>query len=104
MNERIKELIEQAEEYAFDELNKLQGPVEMSISRRVFEQSFREKFAELLIQECCEQLIKEGNDWEQFSLNPPDGQAHNASGALFAAYRLKEDAVDMLREHFGVEE
>jgi len=104
MNERIQKLAEQAEEYAFDELNKLQGPVEMSISRRVFEQSFREKFAELIVAECVEQLVKEGDAWEQFSRNPPEGQETNAGHALFAAYRLKEDAVSRLEEHFGVEE
>ena len=64
---------------------------------------FAEKFAELIVRECCELLKDSGESWEQFSRNPPQGQAHNASGALFAAYRLKEDAVDMLEEHFGVE-
>jgi hypothetical protein len=46
----------------------------------------------------------EGDAWEQFSRNPPKGQENNASAALFAAYRLKEDAVARLEEHFGVEE
>ena len=68
MNERIKELIEQAEEYAFDELNKLQGPVEMSISRRVFEQSFREKFAELIVRECIDTAFHRGHPDLEFLL------------------------------------
>jgi hypothetical protein len=51
-----------------------------------------------------EQLVKEGDAWEQFSRNPPEGQETNASAALFAAYRLKEDAVARLEKHFGVEE
>jgi hypothetical protein len=63
-----------------------------------------EKFAELIVRECIEQLVKEGDAWEQFSRNPPEGQKTNASAALFAAYRLKEDAVARLKEHFGVEE
>ncbi len=63
-----------------------------------------EKFAELIVRECCEQLVKEGEAWEQFSRNPPEGQETNAGAALFAAYRLKEDAVSRLEEHFGVEE
>ena len=63
-----------------------------------------EKFAELIVRECIEQLVKEGDAWEQFSRNPPQGQETNASAALFAAYRLKEDAVSRLEEHFGVEE
>jgi len=61
-------------------------------------------FAELIVKECMEQLVKEGDAWEQFSRNPPEGQETNASAALFAAYRLKEDAVARLKEHFGVEE
>lgn len=64
---------------------------------------YNKKFAELIVKECCELLKDSGESWEQFSRNPPQGQAHNASGALFAAYRLKEDAVDMLEEHFGIE-
>jgi hypothetical protein len=62
-----------------------------------------EKFAELIVRECCEQLVKEGEAWEQFSRNPPEGQETNTGAALFAAYRLKEDAVSRLEEHFGVE-
>ena len=63
-----------------------------------------EKFAKLIVQECCDQLVKEGEAWEQFSRNPPEGQETNTGAALFAAYRLKEDAVSRLEEHFGVEE
>ncbi len=63
-----------------------------------------EKFAELIVRECIEQLVKEGDAWEQFSRNPPEGQETNAGPALFAAYRLKEDAVSRLEEHFGVKE
>ena len=62
-----------------------------------------EKFAELLVRECCSKLEEMGEGWQEFAKNPPQGQAHNASGALFAAYRLKEDAVDEIKEHFGVE-
>ncbi len=62
------------------------------------------KFAELIVRECIEQLVKEGDAWEQFSRNPPEGQETNAGPALFAAYRLKEDAVSRLEEHFGVKE
>jgi hypothetical protein len=64
--------------------------------------TWRDKFAELIVRECCQQLIKQGNDWEQFSRNPLPGQENNAYAALFAAYRLKEDAVFELEQHFGV--
>jgi hypothetical protein len=62
------------------------------------------KFAELIVRECCSKLVEMGEGWHEFANNPPRGQEHNASGALFAAYRLKEDAVNEIKEHFGVEE
>ena len=93
MNERIYELAVEAENYA-DSIVDQGGE---------FHETYTKKFAELIIKECIEQLIKEGDAWEQFSRNPPPGQETNASPALFAAYRLKEDAVYRLEEHFGVE-
>lgn len=88
MNERIKELEIQCWE------PRQYGPAWFNST----------KFAELIVQECCSKLTEIGESWHEFARNPPDGQAHNASGALFAAYRLKEDAVDEIRDHFGVEE
>ena len=95
MNERIKELALQAMTYVTHnpKANKLNSG-----------DMFDEKFAELIVKECCSKLKEMGEGWHEFARNPPDGQAHNASGALFAAYRLKEDAVDEIRDHFGVEE
>ena len=93
MNERIRKLEQQATETVKCGLNG-------TATAEVFN---RKKFAELIVRECIEQLIKEGDAWEQFSRNPPPGQEINASAALFAAYRLKEDAVNRLEEHFGVE-
>lgn len=58
--------------------------------------------ADLMVQKCIDLLIKEANDWEQFSRNPPPGQENNASAAMFAACRLKEDAVWALREYFEI--
>ncbi len=102
MNEQIQKLAQVAEQLADDELAHLERVHNRLYSFTEGREIYNQKFAQLIIQECIKQLIKEGNDWEQFSRNPPQGQAHNASGALFAAYRLKEDAVDMLKEHFGV--
>ena len=91
MNERIRELWYQA--------------VQPHTGDSWAEQTaFMEKFAELIVRECCSKLEEMGESWHEFAKNPPQGQAHNASGALFAAYRLKEDAVDEIKEHFGVEE
>jgi hypothetical protein len=97
MNERIKQLAEQAGMtddkfgmfFAKDKHN--EDGVDL------------EKFAELIVKECCNVLIQEGNKWHEFAKNPPEGQGNVTSAALFAAFRLKEDAVDAVQEHFGVE-
>jgi predicted FMN-binding regulatory protein PaiB len=94
MNERIKELMRQACKESIRPESVLED----------VPQDVLEKFAELIVRECIEQLVMEGDAWEQFSRNLPQGQENNASAALFAAYRLKEDAVARLEEHFGVEE
>jgi hypothetical protein len=92
MNQRIRELVKQAG------LDDDMFPIDE------WDNPELKKFAELIVKECMEQLVKEGDAWEQFSRNPPEGQETNASAALFAAYRLKEDAVARLEKHFGVEE
>jgi hypothetical protein len=92
MNERIRVLVKQAG------LDDDMFPIDE------WDNPELKKFAELIVKECMEQLVKEGDAWEQFSRNPPEGQETNASAALFAAYRLKEDAVARLEKHFGVEE
>ena len=93
MNERIKELWEQSTGAAVPAEGFYSSASKYNI----------EKFAELIVRECCSKLVEMGESWHEFARNPPEGQAHNASGALFAAYRLKEDAVDEIRDHFGVE-
>jgi len=92
MNNRIDELA-------------IQAGAKIETAHWVYYDDFSyQKFAELIVKECCSKLVEMGESWHEFARNPPRGQAHNASGALFAAYRLKEDAVDEIREHFGVEE
>jgi hypothetical protein len=97
MNKLIEKFKEQAE-IKFEA-----HPQHMGIDTAVITPEDLEKFAELIVKECCDQLVKEGKAWEQFSRNPPEGQETNTGAALFAAYRLKEDAVSRLEEHFGVE-
>lgn len=93
MNERIKELACEAGVYGDCDIN------------GIFDNEAEvKKFAELIIRECCSKLEELGESWYEFAKNPPRDQIHNASGALFAAYRLKEDAVDEIKDHFGVEE
>ena len=91
MNERIKQLAVQ-----------IGFPMGYDNPAWAYEQDIY-KFTELIVRECCSKLVEMGESWHEFAKNPPDGQAHNASGALFAAYRLKEDAVNEIKEHFGVE-
>ena len=91
MNERIRELAERAGAWDYYDIDDS------------FDCKMLNKFAELIVRECCSKLVEMGESWHEFAKNPPDGQAHNASGALFAAYRLKEDAVNEIKEHFGVE-
>ena len=96
MNERIRELMIQAQ--------MTQEVVKTDENYSLYPITTIEIFAELLVQECCEVLKQEGEAWHAFSRNPPAGQETNAVPALFAAYRLKEDAVSTIKEHFGVEE
>lgn len=76
MNERIKELAEQAEQYALDKAN--EGDDEDYDYS--FDDDFQQKFAELLIKECTTKMALEimNNSWI-------------------------DDAVKNTHEHFGVE-
>jgi hypothetical protein len=103
MNERTRELAEQARKYARDYVAECKHYGHY-MEHNEHELRFEEKFAELIVEECCSKLKEMGESWHEFAKNPPDGQAHNANRALFAAYRLKEDAVDEIKQHFGVEE
>jgi hypothetical protein len=76
MNERIKELVKQAEQYALDKANEPEEDFEFS-----FDDDFQEKFAELIVRECAEACEK------------------NSYLALNGWQRAKQ-----IREHFGVEE
>ena len=79
MNERIQQLADQAHEYAlgvYDRRIATEGPKNV-----FFYQISNDKFAELIVRECIEQVI-----------TGPNGPAHYA---VEAALRLKK--------HFGVE-
>lgn len=103
MNGEIARLAEQAAQESFD--TEHDSALEVSNDEVSYQipAGFIQRFAELMIGQCCEVLIKEGNSWHEFSKNPPEGQETYSAAALFAAYRLKEDAVSALEEHFGVE-
>ena len=80
MNERIKQLAEQAQQYA------------EYVTPQGFEwfDTFKEKFAELLIRECMTEVLKESKwYWDK-------DEFESANAVQNAARRVKE--------HFGVEE
>ena len=51
MNERIRLLAEQARKYAFEKVENSQDPTEWST--KYYNEMFGEKFAELIVRECC---------------------------------------------------
>jgi hypothetical protein len=79
MNERIQALAEQAEQYASEKDGKYDGTGNLNWQ---WQDIKMEKFAELIVRECIEQVV-----------TGPNGPAHYA---VEAALRLKK--------HFGVEE
>ena len=76
MNERIQELLEQAEQYALDKANE-GNDEDYEYS---FDDDFQEKFAELIVQECVE-------------INKQE-----------LAFNAFERLMNKYKEHFGVEE
>jgi hypothetical protein len=103
MNKRITELAKQAglKQTKWADAETGVEPV------RIWQESLNdpgalERFAELIVKDCCDLLVKQGDEWLEFAKNPPKDYGHHSSNALFTAFRLKEDAVDNLKEHFGV--
>ena len=77
MNERIKELAREAGLLAYNP----EGPP-----------TKLEKFAELIVQECAEQIISKGTDWVDF--------APSQTGVRPEYWNMAQQ----IKEHFGVEE
>ena len=92
MNERIQKLLDQCQTPVADVFGVVQC---MDTDLK--------KFGLLIVQECCARLEAVGDEWQEFADRPPAGQEHNASAALFAAHRLREDAVEEIKQHFGVD-
>lgn len=87
MNERIKELIEQA-------TRELHNPPDFY--RREFD---KEKFALLIVQECIDTALDQ-KKWVE------DMKAHNPHDESWNQARIQQSQhiVDKIRAHFGVEE
>ena len=79
MNERTKEIAEQAGSYAYEQ-EELHGVL--------YIEAFKEKFAELLVKECVQVMKSEG---EQFSLDQN-----------FDAVKGVGRCMRRVKEHFGV--
>ncbi len=84
MNERIKELAEQAERLAEDELAHLERVHNRLYSFTEGREIYNQKFAELIVRECMEQL-----------------NISNVPTSISAGLNLGRVAI---KEHFGVEE
>jgi len=82
MNERIRELAEQAKFMAEEDINK-------QISYNTELKAFAEKFAELIVRECMDTILKESK-WYW------DKDEFESSNAI-------QNAARKVKEHFGVE-
>jgi hypothetical protein len=87
MNERIRELAEQAKFMAEEDINR-------QISYNTELKAFAEKFAELIVRECMS--ICKKNEYYNVGGEDPETIGHIRAGAMFC----RED----IKEHFGVEE
>jgi hypothetical protein len=90
MNERIKELAEQADEYAD---NKIQMPGEYHPD---WHDTRDEKFAELIVKECVAQIQPMWNQVKE--VGAPPGYDYDTFDLAY------NDCMNAIKEHFGVEE
>ena len=79
MNERIKELAEQAKKHALDAMIKI---TDKEQALKVYSETYDTKFAELIVRECI--VIVDKVDWILAEGGKTQG--------------------DLIRQHFGVEE
>ena len=80
MNKRIRELAEQA------------GFIDRGTNHTAYMNFDHEKFAELIVRECAEQIIAKGTDWVDF--------APSQTGVRPEYW----DMAQQIKQHFGVEE
>jgi hypothetical protein len=90
MNERIKLLAEQADEYAD---NKIQMPGEYHPD---WHDTRDEKFAELIVRECVAQIRPMWNQVKE--VGAPPGYDYDTFDLAY------NDCMNAIKEHFGVEE
>ena len=96
MNERIRELAEQAKKYALDAMIKI---TDKEQALKVYSESYDTKFAELIIQECAALAKSKSEHIEGIKTEDHDDQVLLHS----LAWRFKEFEYE-IKKHFGVEE
>jgi hypothetical protein len=89
MNERIRELAEQADDYAD---NKIQMPGEYHPD---WHDTRDEKFAELIVRECVAQIQPMWNQVKE--VGAPPGYDYDTFDLAY------NDCMNAIKEHFGVE-
>ena len=92
MNERIKELAEQAGEEIEAEYED-----ESRRNRRLYNEIFLPKFAELIVRECINEIAYIGKANEVFG-------DRTDRGGLNHILWTTETAIEKIKQHFGVEE
>jgi hypothetical protein len=105
MNERIKQLAEQAGEYVNEVYT---PPVRSKTPGKIWEDGhiewhtqFNQKFAELIVKECCQYLENEAE--RLYNLSGTENDPAFQSNFEICAEKCY-DNVEGLKEHFGVEE
>ena len=96
MNERIKELAEQAERLAEDELAHLERVHNRLYSFTEGREIYNQKFAQLIVLECANVIADDdlAKDCDTFSMN---------SYAKGMRYSMRYSA-HLIKQHFGVEQ
>jgi hypothetical protein len=94
MNERIRELYDQADKFASQ--NRVQN---IDAPGNNYFELFHEKFAELIVRECAE-IALEQKKWVE------DMKVHNSHDEVWNKARIQQSQhiVDKIKEHFGVEQ
>jgi hypothetical protein len=100
MNERIKELAEQAKEYADTKYSKLVSASRWGDCVPGIRELYTERLAELIVKECLSKVDKAGSN---FNEQPQYNDKQNAlvsEGFFWALESVKQQ----VKEHLGVKE
>jgi len=98
MNERIRELADEAKQYCFEQSQKRLAPEDYM----PYSDMYDKKFAELIVRECiglCDQAVEE-NKRTFYTVNETQevGPALVAKGSQVQAEKLSQQ----IKQHFGV--